>query len=210
MSLAPRLDLRQTQSLVMTPQLQQAIKLLALSNLELEAHIGAALEANPLLEIGEVSREGGEELAPVGDRDTTPLMDSAGGDEAPLDIEPSALDPESGPGDANFDADWGRAADSPGSGGELPDLENRGEAGPTLAEHLLAQIGAPVAPWIAYAARAAPSPQIGPARPTRARSRTLTIGCRDLMTAPMPGMNIGADAAMPKRRNAATCPISCT
>jgi DNA-directed RNA polymerase specialized sigma54-like protein len=37
MSLAPRLDLRQSQSLVMTPQLQQAIKLLALSNLEVEA-----------------------------------------------------------------------------------------------------------------------------------------------------------------------------
>ena len=43
MSLGPRLDLRQTQSLVMTPQLQQAIKLLALSNLELEAFIGDAL-----------------------------------------------------------------------------------------------------------------------------------------------------------------------
>ena len=47
MSLAPRLDLRQSQSLVMTPQLQQAIKLLTLSNLEIEAFIGDALEANP-------------------------------------------------------------------------------------------------------------------------------------------------------------------
>ncbi|MEC9022605.1 MAG: hypothetical protein VX597_03230, partial [Pseudomonadota bacterium] len=35
MALAPRLDLRQIQTLVMTPQLQQAIKLLQLSNLEL-------------------------------------------------------------------------------------------------------------------------------------------------------------------------------
>ena len=40
MALGPRLDLRQSQSLVMTPQLQQAIKLLALSNLEIEAFIG--------------------------------------------------------------------------------------------------------------------------------------------------------------------------
>ena len=55
MALGPRLDLRQSQSLVMTPQLQQAIKLLALSNLELETFIGEALEANPLLEMGEVS-----------------------------------------------------------------------------------------------------------------------------------------------------------
>ncbi|MGL1788630.1 hypothetical protein ACSTIL_23590, partial [Vibrio parahaemolyticus] len=40
MALGPRLDLRQSQSLVMTPQLQQAIKLLTLSNLEIEAFIG--------------------------------------------------------------------------------------------------------------------------------------------------------------------------
>ena len=53
MALGPRLDLRQSQSLVMTPQLQQAIKLLALSNLEIEAFIGDSLDANPLLEIGD-------------------------------------------------------------------------------------------------------------------------------------------------------------
>jgi RNA polymerase sigma-54 factor len=44
MSIGPRLDLRQSQSLVMTVQLQQAIKLLALTNVELEAFIGAELE----------------------------------------------------------------------------------------------------------------------------------------------------------------------
>lgn len=51
MALTPRLEIRQGQSLVMTPQLQQAIKLLQLSNLELSAHIEAELERNPLLEI---------------------------------------------------------------------------------------------------------------------------------------------------------------
>ena len=51
MALGPRLDIRQSQSLVMTPQLQQAIKLLALSNLEIETFIGEAIEGNPLLEI---------------------------------------------------------------------------------------------------------------------------------------------------------------
>lgn len=50
MSIAPRLDLRQSQSLVMTPQLQQAIKLLALSSAEIEAYINDAVEKNPLLE----------------------------------------------------------------------------------------------------------------------------------------------------------------
>jgi len=139
MALGPRLEIRQSQSLVMTPQLQQAIKLLALSNLELEAHIGEALEANPLLDVGEVSRDGAEEtvLSDGGERDAAPLLDSAGVDDAPLDVESSALDPEAAPGDA----DWGRAADGP-LGSELPDLENRGGEGPTLAEHLLAQIGA--------------------------------------------------------------------
>lgn len=52
MALGPRLDLRQSQSLVMTPQLQQAIRLLALSNIEIEAFIGEELERNPLLELG--------------------------------------------------------------------------------------------------------------------------------------------------------------
>jgi len=49
MALAPRLDLRQSQSLVMTPQLQQAIKLLALSSLEIEAFIAEEVERNPVL-----------------------------------------------------------------------------------------------------------------------------------------------------------------
>jgi RNA polymerase sigma-54 factor len=138
MALGPRLEIRQSQSLVMTPRLQQAIKLLALSNLELETHIAEALEANPLLEVGEVSREAGEEIALPADRETAPLMDSAGGEEAPLDVEPGALDPDAAPGDA----DWGRAADGGGFDSDLPDLENRRGAGPTLAEHLLDQIGA--------------------------------------------------------------------
>ena len=57
MALGPRLDLRQSQTLAMTPQLQQAIKLLALSNLEIEAFIGEALDNNPLLEAGDLSQE---------------------------------------------------------------------------------------------------------------------------------------------------------
>src|SRR3546814_4996894 len=51
MSLAPRLDLRQTQSLVMTPQLQQAIRLLALSNLEIERSEEHTSELQSLMRI---------------------------------------------------------------------------------------------------------------------------------------------------------------
>jgi len=60
MVLGPRLDLRQSQSLVMTPQLQQAIRLLAASNLEIETFIGEALAENPLLEAGSLSQEAGD------------------------------------------------------------------------------------------------------------------------------------------------------
>lgn len=50
MALSPKLQLRQSQSLVMTPQLMQAIKLLQLSNLDLLAYVETELERNPLLE----------------------------------------------------------------------------------------------------------------------------------------------------------------
>jgi RNA polymerase sigma-54 factor len=50
MAIGPRLDLRQSQSLVMTPQLRQAIKLLQFTNLEVSSFIDEELERNPLLE----------------------------------------------------------------------------------------------------------------------------------------------------------------
>ena len=50
MGLGPSLSIRQSQQLVLTPQLTQAIKLLQLSNLELDAFIAEELSKNPLLE----------------------------------------------------------------------------------------------------------------------------------------------------------------
>ena len=79
-TLAPRLDLRHTQSLVMTPQLRQAIKLLQLSNLDAAAFVEEELERNPLLE-----------------RDETP---SGPAPEQPaLDQRPAAPDPDATPPD---------------------------------------------------------------------------------------------------------------
>ncbi|ANC92469.1 RNA polymerase sigma-54 factor [Azospirillum humicireducens] len=72
MALAQRLDLRQAQTLVMTPQLQQAIKLLQLSNIELSDFVDREIEQNPLLE-----RDSGP-----GDGGSDPVGDGAGG-EAP-------------------------------------------------------------------------------------------------------------------------------
>ena len=56
MALVPRLEQRQSQSLVMTPQLQQAIKLLQMSNMELYEFITEELEQNPMLEREESDR----------------------------------------------------------------------------------------------------------------------------------------------------------
>ncbi len=50
MALRQKMEIRQGQSLVMTPQMQQAIRLLQMSNLELQAFVEAELERNPLLE----------------------------------------------------------------------------------------------------------------------------------------------------------------
>jgi RNA polymerase sigma-54 factor len=66
MALTQRLELRQGQALVMTPQLQQAIKLLQLSNLELAAYVEQELERNPLLERDEGA------AVPDSERETSP------------------------------------------------------------------------------------------------------------------------------------------
>ncbi len=141
MALGPRLDLRQSQSLVMTPQLQQAIKLLALSNLEIETFIGDALEQNPLLDAGEITAERRDETTDSsategGDAPTADelIRQGAGEADAPLDIDPTALDRDRDTGD------W--SAQSGAIGGEEgPDISERGGDGPTLAEHLESQIG---------------------------------------------------------------------
>ncbi|MGU3536466.1 RNA polymerase factor sigma-54 [Methylobacterium sp. A54F] len=63
MSLLQRLEMRQGQALVMTPQLLQAIKLLQLSQLDLAAYVDAELERNPLLERVETETREGPEAA---------------------------------------------------------------------------------------------------------------------------------------------------
>jgi RNA polymerase sigma-54 factor len=80
MAIGPRLEFRQTQSLVMTPQLRQAIKLLQFNNLEVAAFVEEELERNPLLERDERSDASPELPAPdqrasgEGDLDAAALM----------------------------------------------------------------------------------------------------------------------------------------
>ena len=157
MALGPRLDLRQSQSLVMTPQLQQAIKLLALSNLEIETFIGEALDANPLLDIGEATAAPVETIEADADHRRTTLESSPvdqligegrGGEDKPLDIDATALDTDRDTGEANtpapdYDSPFdGEARQS--SGGEAPAIDEHGDFAESLAQHLHAQIGATV------------------------------------------------------------------
>ena len=78
MALTPRLDLRQSQSLVMTPQLQQAIKLLQLSNLELNEYIEQELEKNPMLERDESDEDDEGDGGDGGDGEERPTAEGSG------------------------------------------------------------------------------------------------------------------------------------
>jgi RNA polymerase sigma-54 factor len=142
MALGPRLDLRQSQSLVMTPQLQQAIKLLALSNLEIETFIGEALESNPLLDAGELSQDVADAAIELPAEATTAdqlMLAGAGEADAPLDIAPETLDRDRDTGD------WSAPQGAGAGGEEGPGIDEHGGDTPDLASHLEAQIG-PAAP----------------------------------------------------------------
>ena len=65
MALNARLEMRQGQGLVITPQLQQAIKLLQLSNIELDAYVDGELEKNPLLARDDRDADTGSDEAPA-------------------------------------------------------------------------------------------------------------------------------------------------
>jgi RNA polymerase sigma-54 factor len=153
LSLAPRLDVRQAQSLVMTPQLQQAIKLLALSNLELEGVLAEELEKNPLLAVD----AGDREVAPP-DPAPTPME---GGEEITADRLVQHGDAAAdAPLDVDYDAETfhhDSVADQGGAGlgmdnlsGPMSqdglDLDAIAADALSLADHLLAQAGAVLAP----------------------------------------------------------------
>ena len=147
MALAARLEVRQGQGLVITPQLQQAIKLLQLSGLELDAFVEAELERNPLLaredrdsDVEVVALDPGAEATFAADR----IPDS--GAEARLDIshEAEASPGERATGDMAAGEDAGGAIDwSRTSGGGFEsddDLAQRLSGAATLRDHLFAQL----------------------------------------------------------------------
>jgi len=91
MALTQRLQLRQSQALVMTPQLMQAIKLLQLSNLDLAAYVEGELERNPLLER---DGEGEGPAEPEAPAENTADGDAQAGDWLGEDLQTSRSDME--------------------------------------------------------------------------------------------------------------------
>ena len=93
MALTQRLELRQSQSLVMTPQLQQAIKLLQLSNMELAAYVEQELERNPLLERDEGAEGEDGDRTEAEAPDGTPERAASGEDDGAASGEDDGAEP---------------------------------------------------------------------------------------------------------------------
>ncbi|HKY81794.1 MAG TPA: RNA polymerase factor sigma-54 [Sphingobium sp.] len=150
MALGPRLDIRQSQSLVMTPQLQQAIKLLALSNLEIDAFVAGELEKNPLLETAvPIDPPPADGIDANVDR---PMLASESGAadaligqgrgeaDAPLDVDYGAETfIDDGPGDRVATVGAGNMEMVAAGGGEAVDFDSFANAEPGLQEHLMDQ-----------------------------------------------------------------------
>ena len=71
------LQLKMGQHLTMTPQLQQAIRLLQLSSLELQQEIQQALDSNPLLEIEDEFSQAKDSVKESRDQSDTDFSDNS-------------------------------------------------------------------------------------------------------------------------------------
>jgi len=134
MALEQKLNMRMTTRLVMTPSLQQAIKLLQMSKLELVEEITQELTANPVLEEGQEPREGEVPESEVRTDEPAPPADT----------------PPDGVGDSFQEIDYqsyfqdyldaGYTPRPPSEDIEAPPLENTLTRPQSLSEHLLWQL----------------------------------------------------------------------
>ena len=163
MGLSPKLEMRHGQQLVMTPQLQQAIRLLQYSNMEVAAFVETELERNPLLEHDDADEpaerftEPVAETASVGEDpglERLELSTLSAAAEDSVDSDASALYPDATPtelangetavgSDSNQSSGWETLTQRNGnSDGDLGgDFEDQLTASLSLKDHLLAQAG---------------------------------------------------------------------
>jgi RNA polymerase sigma-54 factor len=151
----PSLQVRLSQHLALTPQLQQSIRLLQLSTLELHQEVEQMLEANPFLE-AEDDTPTIDEPPPLPER-PAPARDDDASDEGGAGSEPAAEvdaaefgttereDWANGTEGDDFDGirELPSLAGAAGSGGDEDEFEPQergGQQGPSLAEHLMQQL----------------------------------------------------------------------
>jgi RNA polymerase sigma-54 factor len=143
MAIGPRLDLRQSQSLVMTPQLRQAIKLLQFSNLEVAAFVEEELERNPMLERDERS-DGPALERPAPDQIPLTQPEDVAVAAASGEIVSEAASPldaeHAEPYDPGGAGDGVRGAGPGGGDGEERDVEDFARSGLSLHDHLSQQL----------------------------------------------------------------------
>lgn len=152
MALAAKLQLRQSQSLVMTPQLMQSIRLLQFTRLELEKFIDDEIERNPLIERADADDEPVQHVEPVAEQPSgadedwfentaVPSAESmADGFDASMENvfpdDPGARD-RLGP---SLGDNWKSAGTGQGAGGDGFDLEDIATLKTTLREHVAEQV----------------------------------------------------------------------
>jgi len=142
--LGQRLDLRQSQALVMTPQLRQAIKLLQSSNLEVVAFVEEELERNPLLERDERLLAGPDDgrkhdvlvvAPPPGDAHSAATSDTLPSESAqPLDADWDNVYEA----DRGYETPWGKGGRADFDDGD--GLAELAATAPNLREHLGEQV----------------------------------------------------------------------
>ncbi|MEM7542218.1 MAG: RNA polymerase factor sigma-54, partial [Pseudomonadota bacterium] len=142
------IQLKLGQHLTMTPQLQQAIRLLQLSALELNVEIQDALESNMMLEPAEEGADAPDAEASANDSDDAEFeaaFEVGGGDPADQETQAQQHDiPEELPVDSNWDEIYdGMPASAPRSQASeesLGDFERDSSAGESLSEHMMWQL----------------------------------------------------------------------
>jgi RNA polymerase sigma-54 factor len=146
----PALQLRLHQQLALTPQLQQAIRLLQLSSVELEMELREALESNPLLELSEIENEDGED----GEDAEFAGAESPANGEPPAAETPSSTDDsrddqrrEELNGDSSLDFEFSRNDYGSHASDDSDDYESQDQVPEDLRDHLLWQLNlSPLSP----------------------------------------------------------------
>lgn len=138
MALDLRLEAKMTQSLVMTPRLQQAIKLLQYNHLEMVQHVHEALLENPTLEevpdsAGDAVPDAERDLLERASREEQDLVEQRNGEEDRIDWE-RFLQQAAGEGSTAPRESAGTIHD------DLPPIETNLTYGESLADHLLFQL----------------------------------------------------------------------